>query len=294
MKLYAPKYYQRFRCIADRCEHSCCIGWEIDVDEDTLERYQRLPGGYGDVIRESISMEDVPHFRLGAGERCPHLDERGLCRIILSLGEDYLCDICREHPRFYNYTSVAEVGLGMSCAEAARLILSSSDYAEMEQVGEVDAEADGIEFDGRVARGEIYAILQDRTRTYSQKLGEIYRLFGLDAGEDSWWLGILASMEYLNEEHKARFLQYSSSRRPDGQDEYLERFLAYLIYRHCTEAIDEEDFCERLSFCLFCERLLASLISVEGAETLGAVAAIACMISEEIEYSDENTQALMG
>ena len=294
MKLYAPKYYQRFRCIADRCEHSCCIGWEIDVDGETLERYQHLPSGYGDVIRESISMEDVPHFRLGAGERCPHLDERGLCRIILSLGEDYLCDICREHPRFYNYTSVAEVGLGMSCAEAARLILSSSDYAEMEQVGEVDTEADGIEFDGRVARDEIYAMLQDRTRTYSQRLEEIYSRFGMDAGEDSWWLGILASMEYLNEAHKARFLQYSSSSRPSGQGEYLERFLAYLIYRHCTEAIDEEDFCERLSFCLFCERLLASLISAEGAETLGAVSAIACMISEEIEYSDENTQALMG
>ena len=294
MKLYAPKYYQRFRCIADRCEHSCCIGWEIDVDGETLERYQRLPGGYGDVIRESISMEDVPHFRLGAGERCPHLDERGLCRIILSLGEDYLCDICREHPRFYNYTSVAEVGLGMSCAEAARLILSSSDYAEMEQVGEVDAEADGIEFDGRVARGEIYAILQDRTRTYSQRLGEIYRRFEMDAGEDSRLLEILASMEYLNEAHKARLLRYSSRLRPNGQDEYMERFLAYLIYRHCTEAIDGEDFCERLSFCLFCERLLASIVCAERAETLESVAEIACMISEEIEYSDENTQALMG
>ena len=294
MKLYAPKYYQRFRCVADRCEHSCCIGWEIDVDEDTLERYQRLPGGYGDVIRESICMEDVPHFRLGAGERCPHLDERGLCKIILNLGENHLCDICREHPRFYNYTSVAEVGVGMSCAEAARLILSSSDYAVMEQVGEVCAEADGIEFDGRVVRNEIYAILQDTTRAYADRLEEIYRLYGMDAGEDARWLEILDSLEYLDEGHKARFMNYSSRRRPTGQGEYMERFLAYFIYRHCTEAIDEEDFGERLSFCLFCERLFASLVCAEGAETLEAAAAIACMISEEIEYSDENTQALMG
>jgi lysine-N-methylase len=36
MKLRAPKYYLDFACIADRCKHSCCIGWEIDVDADTM------------------------------------------------------------------------------------------------------------------------------------------------------------------------------------------------------------------------------------------------------------------
>jgi hypothetical protein len=75
-------------------------------------------------------------------------------------------------------------------------------------------------------------------------------------------------------------------------DAYLERFLAYFIYRHCTEAFDEEDFGCRLSFCLFCERLFASLICSQKAENLGEIAALASMISEEIEYSDENTDAL--
>jgi hypothetical protein len=70
--------------------------------------------------------------------------------------------------------------------------------------------------------------------------------------------------------------------------------LAYLIYRHCTEAVDEEDFCTRLSFCLFCERLLASLICAQGATTLQEVATLASILSEEIEYSDDNTWALMG
>ena len=31
MKLYAPKYYNEFKCIADKCTHSCCVGWEIDM-----------------------------------------------------------------------------------------------------------------------------------------------------------------------------------------------------------------------------------------------------------------------
>ena len=292
MKLFAPTYYKTFRCIADACEHSCCIGWEIDIDEQTLKKYKQLKDGYGPAVLESISFEGTPHFRLCEGDRCPHLDERGLCKIILGVGEEYLSHICREHPRFYNFTSVAEVGVGMSCPEAARLILSSPDFAEMEEIGEVEAEADGILFDGRAERAKIYNVLQKKD--YADALTQIYSAYSVDVGDDAEWLKILGSLEYLNADHKELFLQYSSSLRPVGQNECLKRFLAYFIYRHCTEAIDEEDFCARLTFCLFCERLFASLICSQGAQTLQEVATLASIISEEIEYSDDNTWALMG
>ena len=293
MKLYAPKYYKNFKCIADKCDHSCCVGWEIDIDKSTLEKYQSLHGGYGDVIKASISMDDTPHFKLCDGERCPHLDERGLCKIILNCGENFLCDICREHPRFYNYTSVCEVGIGMSCTEAARIILSSPDYAKLDEIGCVDAEEDFSTFDGRAHRSEIYALLADRECGYAEKLEKIYRTYSIDAGEDSVWLEILDSLEYLDAEHKKLFMNYSSSLRPVGCDNYLERFLAYFIYRHCTEAFDEDDFSDRLSFCLFCERLFASLICTEAARSLDEAQVLARIISEEIEYSEENTWALM-
>ncbi len=295
MKLYAPKYYKSFRCISDKCEHSCCIGWEIDIDKDTVKKYQKLKDGYGAVILDSISMKEPPHFKLGEHDRCLHLDERGLCKIILHMGEGYLCDICREHPRFYNYTDVAEVGIGMSCPEAARIILSSSDYAVLEEIGSLCAEADDIAFDGRAQRGEIYAILQDKACGYTDGLEKVYRTYSIDAGVDDRWLKILDSLEYLDAGHKKIFMKYSSTLRPTEReiDAYLERFLAYLIYRHCTEALDEKDFRIRLSFCLFCERLLASLICSEGAGSLSKIATLASMISEEIEYSDENTFTLM-
>ena len=295
MKLYAPTYYKKFKCIADRCEHSCCIGWEIDIDETTLEKYKQLKSGYGATVCDSIDWEEAPHFRLCEGDRCPHLDEHGLCKIILGVGEDYLSVICREHPRFYNFTSVAEVGLGMSCPEVARLVLSSPDFAEMEEVGEVATKPDDVAFDGRVERSKVYAILQDTADGYITALDQIYRAYSIDAGEDDQWLRILDSLEYLNADHKALFLQYSSALFPNAEnDEYRKRFLAYFIYRHCTEAVDEEDFCARLSFCLFCERLLASLICAQGANTLQEVATLASILSEEIEYSDDNTGALMG
>ena len=31
-----PAYYKAFRCIGSDCTENCCIGWEIDVDEDSL------------------------------------------------------------------------------------------------------------------------------------------------------------------------------------------------------------------------------------------------------------------
>ena len=293
MKLYAPEYYQDFHCIADRCEHSCCIGWEIDLDEEALAKYQALKGGYGAVIRESICTEGAPHFRLGEGERCPHLNEKGLCKIILNLGEEHLCGICREHPRFYNFTMVAEVGVGMSCEEAARLILSSPRYDVMREIGEVSAAEDGIDFDGRAEREKIYGILRDETLNYPTRLAKIYEKYEIFEGEDTEWLERIEALEYLDPSHKELFLSYSAACRPEGLDNYLERALAYFIYRHCTEAFDMEDFCVRLGFCLFCERLLASMICTRDAKTLNEVADLARILSEEIEYSDENTVALI-
>ena len=40
MIMLVPNYYKDFLCIADKCRHSCCIGWEIDIDEETLEFYE--------------------------------------------------------------------------------------------------------------------------------------------------------------------------------------------------------------------------------------------------------------
>ena len=64
-----PDFYDDFQCLASRCRHSCCIGWEIDVDADTLAAYQTLEGPLGDELREKIDPGPTPHFRLGEGER---------------------------------------------------------------------------------------------------------------------------------------------------------------------------------------------------------------------------------
>lgn len=103
MNIWVPEYYTHFHCIASACRHTCCAGWEIDVDEETLQVYQQMPGALGDKLRRSISMEETPHFVLDQRERCPFLCENGLCEVIIEKGEDALCQICRDHPRFRNF-----------------------------------------------------------------------------------------------------------------------------------------------------------------------------------------------
>jgi len=125
MNIYVPDYYATFHCIASSCGHTCCAGWEIDIDDESLSRYERMAGAFGERVRQSIRREDTPHFILGENERCPLLNSANLCELILHEGEGALCQICRDHPRFRNYfTCRVEMGLGLVCEEAARIILS--------------------------------------------------------------------------------------------------------------------------------------------------------------------------
>ena len=123
-KIIFPDYYKDFKCKADRCSENCCLGWEIDIDKETLGRYNSLCGALGEKIRKNIKSSDgISHFVMKNG-RCPMLNEQNLCEIIISLGEGAICDICREHPRFYSELSgVTLGGVGMSCEAAAELII---------------------------------------------------------------------------------------------------------------------------------------------------------------------------
>lgn len=294
MKLYAPEYYKNFKCIADRCRHSCCIGWEIDIDDDTLGKYSCLEGGYGEVIKESIDGDGAPHFRLCKNDRCPHLDGGGLCNIIKELGEGYLCDICREHPRFYNDTVRGkEAGLGLCCEEACRIVLSSDDYDKFFILENGGADAPEYEFDPLPFRKKVFTLLSDRSVPYTQRLEKIYDEFGVSPKKlsDGEWRELLSSLEYLWEDHRSLFSRYTSSISDEGRfEKELERTLAYLVYRHVTSAEDENELYAALGFCLFCERLLSSVAG--SAESFDEFCDLARIISEELEYSIDNTEAV--
>ena len=297
MRLYAPRYYLDFACIADRCRHSCCVGWEIDIDEQTLACYDRSDAPYAAHIRASIDRQgDAPHFCLTRGERCPHLDERGLCRIILHCGEGYLCDICREHPRFYHQTSRGmEAGLGMACEEAARIILTSDDYAEFVEIETLEGERELFDFDAVTERERAFALLSQRDVAYVDRLHAISAAYGVlpNVRTDEQWRQILSALEYLDEAHRQLLGCYSSDgATPREWERVLERALAYFLYRHASQATSADEWREAVGLALLCERLLASLIRATGAQEMAEVVELARILSEEIEYSEENTQEI--
>ena len=57
MIVRVPDYFSEFSCIAGDCKDSCCLGWEIDIDEDSYEYYQTLPGEVGERLRKGIDFD---------------------------------------------------------------------------------------------------------------------------------------------------------------------------------------------------------------------------------------------
>ncbi len=178
MKLIMPEYCQEFRCIADKCRDSCCIGWEIDIDEQTASYYDTVGGAFGEKLKKNISDSVPESFVLDENERCPFLNEKNLCEIIINLGEDKLCHICSEHPRYYEwFDGVAEGGIGLCCEEAARIILSQENncsFYEREMPNETADEYDYELYDCLFsARKKIMSCLADKSYPLNQRLAGI-------------------------------------------------------------------------------------------------------------------------
>ena len=130
MKIITPDHYHKFRCLASACPDSCCKEWAVQVDSKAAELYRALPGELGDRLRQVMQEEDGDTIlALESDGRCPMWRDAGLCRIHAQLGEAALCDTCRDFPRLrHDYGDFVELGLELSCPEAARLILQERKY----------------------------------------------------------------------------------------------------------------------------------------------------------------------
>ena len=120
-----PTIYHAFQCKADQCENTCCQLWTIDIDEPTAERYHSMTGSLGKSLRQAITVDDEgSHFIFSKAQpMCPLLNEKGLCKVVLELGEEGLCDTCHMHPRFYKYIEDLELcGVGLSCEASVELL----------------------------------------------------------------------------------------------------------------------------------------------------------------------------
>ncbi len=177
MKLRMPAYCKNFKCSADKCSDNCCIGWEIDIDPSSAEYYKTVGGNFGKRLKREINYGEACSFKL-KGERCSFLNERNLCDIIINLGEDRLCQICRDHPRYFEWFSdVKEGGIGLCCEEAARLMLSDNDRFSVYDTpcgdeGENDYSEELYDY-FLFARSEIIKMLEDESLPLSVRLSSV-------------------------------------------------------------------------------------------------------------------------
>ena len=54
MRYLKPHFYDQFVCTAGDCPDTCCAGWQIVIDEDSLERYGNEKSEFGKRLRNSI------------------------------------------------------------------------------------------------------------------------------------------------------------------------------------------------------------------------------------------------
>jgi len=262
LKTYAPSYYKDFHCIADKCGHTCCAGWDVDIDEESLKRYKEMKGGFADRLTQCIDFGKDPHFILTPDGRCPLLNESGLCELIIHEGEDALCQICRDHPRFRNFwTGRVEIGLGMACEEAARLILSQKEPLHLELIGDTEPA------DEELPEDEQY-LMQVRKQLLEDAAADIESIFCLEETET-----------------QAEFIK-NTPEAPGNRAcaEPLKRLAEYLIYRHIADALYDDRLEERT---VFIQRVFSELSERWTDGKTETLAEIVRSWSNEFEYDTD-------
>ncbi len=312
MEIIYPRYYESFICIADLCPDSCCKEWDVDVDEAAAAFYRALPGPLGDRLRQVLQDTTDGTVMTIENRRCPMWRQDGLCRIQAELGHDALCQVCRQFPRLrHDYGSFAELGLELSCPEAARLILTAPAESRLSkqvnggEAPDYDVEAMDILLETRSAA---LALLADPEFSIPEALILLYFQAHhaqtlLDGGEPPRFvpeeLLILArkiakpgtlqpivdffrELEILTPQWR-QMLDTPLSPAPwTGAFRNLAR---YFVERYWLQAVSDLDLLCRVKFIL----VSCLLIHALGGDLLRT----AQLYSKEIENSSENVDALL-
>lgn len=176
-----PEYYKEFFCVAGECEATCCAGWQIVADEESLRKYKKVKGNFKERIKNGVNFKEGVFFQ-DEEKRCAFLNRENLCDMYTALGEGALCETCTRYPRHTEeFENVREHTLSISCPTAARMVLLRKEpvrfYSE-EEKGEEEVFDD---FDPAFyemlaeVRKEMIQLLQDRALPLKLRMSMIWR-----------------------------------------------------------------------------------------------------------------------
>lgn len=312
MKTIIPEYYHRFQCIAAACPDSCCKEWEVDVDPEAAAMYRQLPGELGDRLRRVLKDTEDGTVMTITDRRCPMWRKDGLCEIQYQLGHDALCQTCREFPRLsHDYGDFTELGLELSCPEAARLIFADGTLHTTAQYidgGEQPDYEAGIMEILLQSRREILTFLEKENYTLPEAMA-VLLLYGysvqncldggkatsLDAescllearnyakkGDLDGFFAFFSDLEILTPAWQQRL---SSGPINSAWNERLRPFLFYVIHRYWLQAVSDYDLICRIKWII----VSCILINALGGDPVQT----AQQYSKEIENDPDNMDTLL-
>lgn len=316
-----PNYYPRFKCIADKCSDTCCRGWDICIDENSLEKYRSIGGDIGKRLSECITTDsDGAHFILMEDERCPFLNSSNLCDLYIALGEDSLCGICTDHPRFRSFLSDrTEIGVGLCCEAAAEIILTGKNPIHI--VPEADFPDDALEKAVLQIRKMLFRLCErDKPFIALRKccalaidaqdmladgnFAEISALyddfsgysFAVEEITDEEVIAVLKTMESISPEWDEMLKKLSDGKyRTDfSAENEMQRLAEYFIFRHFPEALSDGDIVSKAYFAYFAvsavKMFWGAYFYENNALTLRDRINGAKLFSKGVEYSEINMQ----
>lgn len=123
MKNYQPDYYNKFKCIADKCSITCCQEWKIAVDEATNRKWKKLSAdkvsGKSDNLSSYTCHKDGSRvIKLDEKHRCPFLSKDKLCHLVMTYSDEVLSETCTLFPREIHRFSTHEERTLMPCCPA--------------------------------------------------------------------------------------------------------------------------------------------------------------------------------
>lgn len=279
-----PKFYKNFLCKADKCKHSCCKGWEIDIDEETAGKYLAMTGELGAEIRQNIGKnEDSYFFKLTEDERCPFLQKNGLCKIILNIGEENICEICTMHPRFFTMIDDVELcGVGLSCEKTCELLLGD----EKDLVFYIEDTEEELSF------SEVLSViglnLPNEMQEFSlavnaENINKVLEIMAKTEPIDENWSKELSIMQDMdNVELKAKEYLENSDKN------ILNKIYQYILYRQLERLVDI-DIEALINYAQYSILfiILHTMISKELGESVRRW-------SEQIEYDTDNVDLILA
>lgn len=310
MLITKPAYFDDFRCIAGDCPDSCCKEWAVQVDPEAAARYRALPGALGYKLRQVLMEENGETVMTIENRRCPMWRDDGLCRIQAELGEEALCQVCRDFPRLrHDYGDFLELTLELSCPEAARLILNARPAPPATQSlpgGEGDYDPLDMEI-LKATRQHMLSLLSDTGRPIPETLA-LALLYGchaqsdLDSGEMLPFapesaleearsmekpgdyrpmLDFFRSLEILTPEWEAMLDRPT----PGSWTDHHLALARYFVERYWLQAISDFDLYSRVKLMLI-SCLLVRHIG-------GDIFRTAQLYSKELENNSDNVDALL-